>query len=96
MRASISTFISYLLAEDTAYVSIPPHEIYELQSKVGEGFRTQLKILERHPADSQPGRYSRATGKVKNWNREKGFGFVRPKVVGDDLFVLLTYANDIA
>jgi len=87
LRKSISAFVNYMQTEDTAYVSIPPHEIYELQTKIGERYKSQLKILERHPADAQPGRYSRATGEVKNWNREKGFGFIRPRIVGDDLFV---------
>jgi len=89
LRNAISSFIHYLLDEDSQYCSVPNHKLYRIQAEVTRKLEQQLEALRRPPEGSTPGRYARLAGQVVKWDSEKGFGFIRQANPGPDAFLHL-------
>lgn len=86
-RQAIIRFLQYLLGEDKHYALIPNHPVYADQLKISESLNERMESLRRLPASGVPGRYTRHCGRIKNWDRDKGFGFVRIQGSGRDAFL---------
>lgn len=87
LRDAIAAFINYLLLEDSHFVKVPKHALYKGQLDLEQSLRDQIVALNRCPSTHRRGRYVRATGRVLNWNRERGFGFVRSDDHGENPFL---------
>lgn len=87
LREVIHTFIRHLLSEDSFFVTVPKHVLYEGQTKIADKLRQQLDTLTAFPRNGRIGRYARNCGKVKRWDRDRGFGFVQQEVLGRDAFL---------
>jgi cold shock CspA family protein len=86
-RSAVSSFIAYLLLEDSQLCVIPAHAIYEEQKDVRIALTRQSSALSAAASVATVGRYRRHLGRVTSWKLDRGFGFVRPSNGGPNVFL---------
>jgi cold shock CspA family protein len=86
-RQAIIRFLDYLVAEDTHYVLVPKHDVYAQQQSILVQLSERIKAVKRFPVSNAQSRYTRRVGRVRSWDRDKGFGFVRVHGTDRDAFL---------
>jgi len=85
-RKAIKTFIKYLLDEDRRYCIVPNHPVYRRQAAIEEELQRLARNFDVPTLCGGGPRYVRHLGKIKTWNIEKGYGFIRQDLDVHDAF----------
>lgn len=79
LREFVKTFISYLLLEDSSFVKVPDHELYQGQTKLVATLQAQCTALRPSSTFNSTTRFARRFGRVRNWETDRGFGIIAEK-----------------